>query len=74
VRRDERPAGGRRGVVTESLGPRNTISTNIDPELRCFVDRVVVPALLDRFLAETQHLREDGQAERPETNIPPCPV
>jgi hypothetical protein len=41
-----------------------------DPVLRAFIDRVVVPALLDRlldrFLAEMRELREDDGQPGPE--------
>jgi hypothetical protein len=55
-------------------GRRGTMPANLTPELRQFIDRAVVPALLDRFLAEMRQNRQDSTAARDTAAAPASTV
>ena len=43
-------------------GPRPTVPQAVDPPLREFIDRAVVPALLERFLREMKQVDAEQAA------------
>ncbi len=45
-----RPSGSRTDIESRSLNVRATTTGLLPSQLRGFIDRVIVPALVDRFL------------------------
>lgn len=45
------------------------MSDNVDPELRTFIDRAIVPALLERILRELQPAEPQPSRELPKATL-----
>jgi len=55
-------------------GPGSNVTATVSPELRTFIERVIVPALVERFLAEARpHGKVDARpTETVDTETRPC--